>query len=344
MSNAPVITFIIPAYNAERVLERCVDSIVSEKYSGMIEIIIVENGSTDATLRTAQMLQDRYEEVKVLRSPKGVSKARNAGIEAASGEWIFFVDADDFLPEGALPLLCADAKSGDADLYIYSYEKGNNTVCVCPDRKRNVFRGNQVEKCRVEMLENPTRCMAVWAKLFRKKKIVKNSLKFNEMLRLSEDSDFIIHYSKYCNEICFCHEIAYHYSTEASSTVRLYDGAKAEAYVAAMKETRKFIDGETEPIQRAFHKYVLMHLNIIMVRDVFCAENPKKFFQKLKDMKNIIGIDIFQDARAKTNLAECKSVRMLPILLLKCKINLFAAFIYYIRAVQNHINEEKQDV
>lgn len=344
MANAPVITFIIPAYNAERVLERCVDSIVSEKCSEAIEIIIAENGSTDATLRIAQMLQDRYKEVRVLRSPKGVSNARNAGLDVASGEWIFFIDADDFLPNGALDFLCADAKNGDADLYIYSYEKGSNTVSVCPERKRNVFRGNQVEKCRVEMLENPTRCMAVWAKLFRKEKIVKNSLKFNEKLRFSEDSDFIIRYSKYCNEICICHEIVYHYSTEISSAVRQYDGTKAEAYVAAMKETQKFVDGETAPIQKAFHKYVLMHLNIIMVRDVFCTGNPGKFTQKLKDMKNIIEIDIFQNARAKTSLAECKSARMLPILLLKCKMNLFAALIYRIRAVQNHKNEEKQNV
>lgn len=344
MSKVPVITFIIPAYNAERVLERCVNSIVSDKCSEMIEIIIVENGSIDATLCVAQMLQDRYEAVKVLRSSKGVSAARNAGIEAASGEWIFFIDADDLLADGALSFLCEDAKDGEADLYIYSYEKGRNAVSVCSDRKRKAFRGNRVEKCRVEMLENPTHCMAVWAKLFRKEKIVKNSLKFNEKLRLSEDSDFIIHYSRYCSEICFCHETAYHYSTEASSTVRLYDGTKAGDYVTAMRETQKFITDETEPIQKAFRKYVLMHLNIIMVRDVFCRENPEKFFRKLKDMKRIIDIDIFAEARTETSLAECKSVRMLPILLLKCRMNLFAACIYYIRAVQNHVNEEKQDV
>ena len=112
---------------------RCVESVVKEekqpKDNNLAEVIIIENGSSDHTKQIGTALAEKYENVFLICSEKGVSNARNAGVKAAHGEWIFFLDADDYLPAGTLQKLLDTVNSGKAaDLYIFSYEKGNAIV------------------------------------------------------------------------------------------------------------------------------------------------------------------------------------------------------------------------
>lgn len=332
-----MISFVIPAYNAEKYLERALSPFEKTKeQADKFEVLVVENGSTDRSVEMLNELAQKMSFLRVLHSEKGVSNARNMGIENAKGEWIAFVDADDYLCENALEQMVSDAENLDVDLYVYSYEAGNKNVVH--EYKRNT--GVNVEQVRIEMLENPTRCMQVWAKLYRKELMDQNHIRFNANMKLSEDSDFTLRYTKFCQCIQFSSDITYHYSIDNVSTMRTFNGDKVYDYEKALLCTKESLETESEKIKNAFEKYILMHLNIALVRDVFCVQNKKNIFHKIRQMKQIVRNELYWSAIQKTRIAECKSFRMMPILCMKLHFNLGAGFIYWVRAVSNARKEK----
>ena len=120
MKSDILISFIIPAYNAEETIESCIESIISYKEEAL-EVLIVENGSSDMTTEISQKLENRDARIKLCHSEKGVSNARNLGIEKAAGKWIVFVDADDKVRTEHMKNLFDDAKYEDADMILYGH-------------------------------------------------------------------------------------------------------------------------------------------------------------------------------------------------------------------------------
>ena len=96
MNNDPLISIIIPCFNAEKTLEKCLESVVQQSYANL-EIIIIDDGSTDETSLIYNKFQSNDERILVLKQQNsGVSKARNTGVKAATGDYICFVDSDDW--------------------------------------------------------------------------------------------------------------------------------------------------------------------------------------------------------------------------------------------------------
>ena len=115
---------------------------------------------------------------------------------------------------------------------------------------------------------------------------------------------------------------------------------KIKDYVFAMECTSKHIRYESAKIKVAFDKYILMHFNVSMVRDLY-SRNDQNFFQKVRKMKQIlISNKIFYEALKRTRWKECTSVRMVPILCMKCKCYFMAALIYKLRVIQNKKREK----
>ena len=131
------ISVIIPAYNAEKYLENAVKSVInSERQCTVaVEIIIVENGSTDHTWQIAKQLQTQYKNVHAIQSEKGVSHARNKGMKSAAGTWICFLDADDEMTEEAFSTMIEDTKEKVSDLHIFGYWKNEQKLLPDIDEK-----------------------------------------------------------------------------------------------------------------------------------------------------------------------------------------------------------------
>lgn len=104
MTHMPKISIIIPAYNAEKYIGRCLDSIMAQSYHIDVEIVVVNDGSTDDTQRILSQYQGSHPDLfKIINKPNGgVSSARNAGMDAATGDWIWFCDADDYIVSDGL--------------------------------------------------------------------------------------------------------------------------------------------------------------------------------------------------------------------------------------------------
>lgn len=113
------LSVIIPMYNAKAYIKRCIDSILNQGFEGL-EIIAVDDGSTDATCSVIQGYAD--ERIRLVRQEKkGVSAARNAGLDLAQGTYVVFADADDYLLDGSLKAMYGTITAQDAELAVFGY-------------------------------------------------------------------------------------------------------------------------------------------------------------------------------------------------------------------------------
>ena len=328
-----MISVIIPAYNAEKTIERAVRSAIHQIPDS--EVLVVLNGCTDQTEDIVKKLSETFLNVKLFHSEKGVSAARNKGIDQAGGKWIMFLDADDYYEENTELALRSCIENPQIDLWIFGHKAGNEVRKVTDGPQPLIYEGARVLNARVMMMENPTRYMQAWGKLYRADIIKQNGLSFNTAMSLSEDSDFTLHYTKYCFGIGFVSDVIYHYSLEDTSVMRQIDGKKVRGYIDAMEKTRDSISDEPEAIRTAFQTYVLMHMNIAMVREVFAVGNKSSRKDKKTLMKQTASEKIFAEALAQTNKGKCFSLRMLPILFLKMHLDGCATLVYNTRAKQN---------
>lgn len=322
------LSVIVPVYNCKDHLERCVGSILKQSFADY-EIILVDDGSTDGSAQLADSLAANNPQVQVIHQEnQGVSIARNMGLLEAQGEYIMFVDADDYLLPNTANVFENEKL---ADLTCLSFEVGNNSKKITNDQ---LYQASESEKAKVMMIENPTQYMTVWSKFFKRKIIEENNLRFNTTLRVAEDGDFMIKYLLCANSIQFFMEVCYHYSNDTKSVMSTFDH-KSNDYLNALMSSQRSIVNQNVAFQKAFAVYVLMHLNIIMVHETFATDNPLKYSVRMKRLKEMIKEPIFAEALATVKVSDCHGMRMMPVLLLKLHCNHLASILFIMRAKQN---------
>lgn len=210
------ISIIIPVYNAEDYLDRCLQSILSQDFNSY-EVILVDDGSSDAS----SLISDRYSSTDprfrtIHKTNGGVSSARNAGIDLAKGEYLMFVDSDDALPPGAIKAMTEGLDGEDMVLggyvtYIDSVPKKEmnprETRTFGGSQMNEFFNSNIRKNC--EMLDAP------WAKLFRRKAV--GALRFNEKLSYAEDKLFVFAFMASCSSVRSCKDMVYAYHLRRGS-------------------------------------------------------------------------------------------------------------------------------
>lgn len=136
MDNNIILSIIVPVYNVEKFLDICLESIIKNYQSG-IEIILVDDGSTDSSSKICDEYSNKYEYMKVIHKKNGgLSSARNFGIRQASGKYIWFVDSDDYIEDGSIAKIITSALK-DVDLIIGSHFNILPNGSVCEDYLNN---------------------------------------------------------------------------------------------------------------------------------------------------------------------------------------------------------------
>lgn len=185
----PLISVIVPVYNGEEWIESCCQSVFCQDYPNW-ELILVDDGSTDATLSLAQAIAQDKKNVTVLhRENGGVSCARNLGMDHAGGELISFLDADDLLLPNALSFLYELMLRHDCHMAVghktIVKKDGTQTACHFPEPEC-LWQG---EEGLVKSLEDHPATYSVWGKLYRRELL--EDIRFAEGKRVHEDSYFI---------------------------------------------------------------------------------------------------------------------------------------------------------
>jgi glycosyltransferase involved in cell wall biosynthesis len=135
---APALSIVVPVYRVEEYLEECLDSILGQEGADDVEVIAVDDGSTDACGSMLAEYARQHPRVRVVQLPRnrGLSEARNVGLDHARGTYVWFVDADDWLPPGSLLAVAERLRGGDTDVLILEhavvYEDGSSALRVFP--------------------------------------------------------------------------------------------------------------------------------------------------------------------------------------------------------------------
>lgn len=188
----PLISIIIPVYNAEKHLYRCLDSILTQKCS-QVEIILVDDGSTDNSREICDTYQHQYNIIKVLHQKNGgPSAARNLGLKHAQGKYISFVDSDDYVDENYINILQDKIQQTSADIISFNFKKisGKKSNCIYNGLKTNLLYN---EKDILFLLKSTAKIpflTFVSLRIIKTEIIKKNHIFFDEQINFGEDTLF----------------------------------------------------------------------------------------------------------------------------------------------------------
>ncbi len=214
----PLISVIIPAYNAEKRLDRCLESVCSQDWENL-EILVVDDGSRDNTGPIARKWEEKDPRVRFFhQANKGVASARNRALEEYRGEWVRFVDADDFLPQGSIRALYERAEKNDSDLVMAGYEHQVGEII----KTWNLASRDDTISCDEYLVflnknANSFFCGVLWNKLFRRELIEAQQIRFISGLSYGEDFCFVCDYLRKARRVSFSRDVVYRYVRHAHS-------------------------------------------------------------------------------------------------------------------------------
>lgn len=290
-----MISVIIPIYNAEKYLKRCIESILNQTYKNL-EILLINDGSTDKSKDICNEYKEKDSRIKIInKENEGVSKTRNIGLNLAIGEYIFFMDSDDFLDKTAMEIMYNEASKYKIIKLNYKVMKNNREK----DRTRycGIFSREQLLK---EIISGKIGGFC-WGYLI-KRELIQN-INFNENTSHMEDTIFIIQLLKNVDYIKMIDNSYYYYCINTSSLTSV----KSTNILKTIEEYLYSINAIQEYINKNFrHNYredILDKKTIILEKEISKIQNKKQFNQIVnseeirKELKCIIdnrkGIGVF---------------------------------------------------
>lgn len=207
------ISIIVPVYNAEKTIEKCLNSLLTQK-DVKLEIICINDGSEDNTLNILKTYENKYNNIVVVsQQNKGVSKTRNLGIDIAKGDYIMFVDADDFLKENSLRTIDL---SEQLDLYKFGYAYSYKNVYQENSfgNRKIVINENNCNQVFVDVMNNINENM-VWAQLYKRE--ILDGIRFDTNIFYAEDILFNSYVLRKIKTLEYIDSIIYFYERQDTS-------------------------------------------------------------------------------------------------------------------------------
>ncbi|MBO4601336.1 MAG: glycosyltransferase [Bacilli bacterium] len=270
-----LVSVIVPVYNIEKYLDKCIESIVSQSYD-KLEIILVDDGSTDGSSKICDEWKMKDSRINVFhKKNEGVSSARNLGIQHARGEYIVFVDSDDYANKNYIEYLVKYTPEFDLISCGYYEEYLNakierkitedNTSISIDEANNQIFKFNGYKGF-------------VWNKIFKCNIIKNNNILFENNIHMCEDQLFLVNYLKFCNNVYIISDCLYNYRIRNSSVVSGNDQSKILTIFDAYKIIKN--DYETSNNLCIYFLYSLIwfyyEFNKNIGKKVFCDLNLKK--------------------------------------------------------------------
>ncbi len=272
------ISIIIPVYNREQYIEKCLHSLTTQSYE-KLEIVVVDNNSKDKTPAIVKKLAKDDHRIKYYNCKKqGVSAARNYGIEKATGSYISFVDSDDYCLPDMYQVLYDEAQKSEAIITVCGVENRDESgKFIPPENAKSQYIGSDNVK---KYLCSPA---AVYGKLIKAHYIKKQDIKFRENISLAEDLAFVAELAAYTTKISIIDEAYYIYVDHGDSLMhkinpeREYQIFEALGYIYGIYDKKvQLLDKYHDEIERMFIA------NLVMAASTryMIPENDKHFYEQ----------------------------------------------------------------
>lgn len=301
------ISIIVPNYNAEKYIDRCLDSIINQKFDSF-EIIVVDDGSTDRSISIVTGYCKKYSAIKLIKQENmNASIARNRGMEYANGEYLLFLDSDDVLFPNALSRMLSIIESDKSDLVIGNFQKINENGDVIQDC--NVVKEDSIiyESMNIcGLVPNPSN------KLFKRSIIDKNGIAWGNV-RIGQDLNFFLKYLVSCNKISLMKKNIYGWRTVKNSISSTYSFRIFDIY-ESFQDIKKFY--KKHGAENLYDEYI----RAVEFRHYYLQmEKQKNFIDK--SARRII-IRHFEFLIRQIEVKKCRNFNDIKSDYIKCKIKL----------------------
>ena len=280
-----LISIVVPIYNVEKYLKKCLNSIINQTYKNL-EIILVDDGSTDDSGKICDEYAKNDKRIKVIHKKNGgLSDARNAGLDICTGDYIGFVDSDDYIELNMYEELLNDCIENNCDCSISTIimEQENGKSKIEPKIEISKI-GSNIDGHRLILLSNP----ATVNKLYKKELF--NNIRFPKG-KLYEDIVTIPYIIDKCKEIYISNKAYYHYLQRNNSIVHANFNQKKMDYLTNAKEYYNFIIGKYPNLKEEANCYFILVLTAI-ISDIYpyrkkYKKEYKDIIEEIKQFKNI---------------------------------------------------------
>jgi len=298
----PKVSIIIPVYNAEKYLERCVRSLMNQTLEE-IEIILVDDSSTDSSLQLCNSFSEEDNRIKVIhKENEGAGKARNTALKLATGEYIGFLDADDYVEHNMFQTLYEKAVSCHADLVMSGvlfvdgamFSKEGECVRKSYFSEDTHFDTEESLKelqmgivgALPEDADDSKYGMSIWKNLFRHEIIQRNNLTFqSEREMLSEDALFMVDYISCIRKATGIREAFYYYCRNEDSISKSYKQDRFEKSLVFVNEVEKRFQKEIP--QKTYQIYIdrfwQAMCRVLCSQEIMHAKDNRIRYQDLKN-------------------------------------------------------------
>lgn len=273
MSVKPLLSVVIPTHNTEKYIERCLRSVVEQTYSNL-EIVIVDDCSVDNTWEICNNLAKNDSRIKIvkLKDNVGPGAARNIGLAQASGEFVTFVDSDDWIDADTYETAMAESVKGEYDIVQFAYYENKDRYS---DRDRIVFSSKEA----LDRLVNHKDVMtwSVWNKVFSAKAI--KDINYDTDIYYGEDVLYIQKVLKNANDVLILRCSKYHHSNENEKSV----SRSARNFYDLPEFRRRFSEGYKEIGGRVYELACAEYFEVLLSFYLdACVNSDSERMQKLK--------------------------------------------------------------
>ncbi|MBQ9199857.1 MAG: glycosyltransferase family 2 protein [Lachnospiraceae bacterium] len=286
-------SIIVPAHNVERYIVDCVESLLKQTFRDF-EIILLDDCSTDKTLKIIYEKYNDNELIRVVANKEnlGVSNTRNIGLEMAKGEWITFLDADDWLECNALEKINGYInRYNDVDLIqsnlmvhdargIYRYQELSELVI---EEKKQVIESIISVNYGIKKYGKYGNCRCAGGKFYKNELIKKTNVKFNSKLYLFEDGIFNLHMYKAANKILIVNDAFYNYRRISTSGTKKYSKEKEIQNKLILQEIGAFINND-----KAYLMSYCYCIYDFLINEIYNFAGVKEYNNKIHNVKRIV--------------------------------------------------------
>ena len=353
----PLISIIIPVYNAAKFLDQTITSCLKQDYPHL-EIILINDGSTD----DSKNICEKYQKASATtpsssilffdRPHQGVSATRNFGLDHFSGEYFSFLDADDLLADNFISTLYALAKENDLNYITSGYQRFVGNFPTSEPQNPASAKSSKEKPRKPKSTKSSRESLRIYDKSdfykqlldlnsgynFCHMKLFKKSLRhirFDESLSVAEDALYNFKILNELNSFGATSAPLYLYRVHQNSTVRTFSEDYAEKYRKSLQKIRNYLQENQSNLyqkyQKYFYAFVAAHLFFILAN--FCCHKDNK--NQLKSIKSLYKIPLFSRAIYLAPLRLFPSQKTFVLLCFKFKLILFLRLIGRLRAKQN---------
>ena len=322
-----MISVIIPVYNAEACLRRCLDSILNSTCQDF-ELILVNDGSADKSWEICREYAARDGRVRLIsQENQGVSAARNRGLEAVRGEWVVFVDADDAISPDFLDMVALE-ENRSQDLLLFDFVKTEEALVPAHAVPEPLLFGPEDIPellrrllLRQQLIEGGNlNFVSPWAKAYRKSLIDRFSIQFSPKLFFAEDKLFNAEFLTKAERCAYRPVPVYFYNIHPDSSSQRFHPGLPYNLADLLEQLCGVLEAShaMAPLERDFYSYALETLSYSLVRTVFSPKNPQTCHEKREVCRTLRESRVYVQAM-KYNHACGHWVRRTLILLLRLR-------------------------